>query len=140
MNWDKDQLEEWLESARQQEEDANMLRKYEKADEARVKELTLQGEKLAVEVKRQRHLLENEVTNTREHELGLDKVAELFREAHEERITLIGQWESTVKQMQLEDERIDRIAEEFQRIVFVFFCSLLIHCCVCDVHDYRCSV
>eukprot|EP00041_Stephanoeca_diplocostata_P024511 m.623129 g.623129 ORF g.623129 m.623129 type:complete len:930 (-) comp22544_c0_seq6:533-3322(-) len=116
MNWDKNQLEEWLESARQQEEDANMLRKYEKADEARVKELTLQGEKLAVEVKRQRHLLENEVTNTREHELGLDKVAELFREAHEERVTLIGQWENTVKQMQLEDERIDSIAEEFQNL------------------------
>ena len=54
--------------------------------------------------------------NTKSHELGLDKTAELYKEAHATRNDIIEQWETTMKQMQDEDESIEKAAEVFQQL------------------------
>jgi len=48
MNWNQEELEQWALAARQKEEDNLTLEKYRRADEAKIKELTLQIEKLTV--------------------------------------------------------------------------------------------
>ena len=45
MNWNQEELEQWALAARQKEEDNLTLEKYRRADEAKIKELTLQIEK-----------------------------------------------------------------------------------------------
>ena len=48
MEWDEAQLKEWLENAQLREEDTEALKKYEREDETRAKELLLELEKLNV--------------------------------------------------------------------------------------------
>lgn len=52
MNWNQEELEQWALAARQKEEDNLTLEKFRRADEAKIKELTLQIEKLTIEVAR----------------------------------------------------------------------------------------
>ena len=61
-------------------------------------------------------LLEAEVTNTRSHRLGLDKVSQLFKDAHKERTEVIQQWEGTVQRLETEDAEIDAAATKFQAL------------------------
>merc|ERR1719198_2471935 len=49
MNWNQEELEQWAIAARQKEEDELTLEKYKRADDSKVRELTLALEKLTVE-------------------------------------------------------------------------------------------
>jgi len=44
------------------------------------------------------------------YQIELDKTAEDFRKAHQERQELIGQWENTIEQMQRRDREMDLLA------------------------------
>lgn len=57
-------------------------------------------------VKKRRHL-DNEMIETITAQIELDKTAECFRTAHQEREDLIDQWVLTIQQMQKRDEDID---------------------------------
>merc|ERR1711877_30034 len=49
MNWNQEELEQWAIAARQKEEDEMTLEKYRRADDSKVRELTLAVERLTVE-------------------------------------------------------------------------------------------
>jgi len=113
MNWNQEELEQWALAARQKEEDNLALLKYTKADEAKMKDLSLQLEKMLAAVQKKRAELEDEVTETQAAQIELDKTAEDFRKLHKERSDLVSQWESAVGAMQKRDEAIQRAHEEF---------------------------
>jgi len=113
MNWNQEELEQWALAARQKEEDNLALLKYIKADEAKMKDLSLQLEKMLAAVQKKRSELEDEVTETQAAQIELDKTAEDFRKLHKERSDLVAQWESAVGAMQKRDEAIQRAHEEF---------------------------
>jgi UDP-glucose:O-linked fucose beta-1,3-glucosyltransferase len=115
MQWGEGQLQEWLAAANEREEDAAVLQKYAAVDEARIKELTLEIEKLTIGVQRDQALLDKEVTETHAHDLGLDKTSIIFQQLHVEKRKLITRWEKTLVTMQTRDEEIQAKAEEFQR-------------------------
>jgi len=52
MNWNQEELEQWALASRQKEEDFLTLEKYKRADESKIKELTLHIEKLTIDVKK----------------------------------------------------------------------------------------
>lgn len=108
MKWSQKELEEWLEEASHRDEDAMTLMKYAKIDDAKTKELTLRLEKLTEERGKKKRLLENEVTGTLTTQIELDKTAEAFRKAHDERMEVLEQWESIITQMQRRDEEMER--------------------------------
>lgn len=85
MNWNQEELEQWALAARQKEEDNLTLEKYKRSDDAKIKELTLQIEKLTIEVARKARELEQEVTETQAAQIELDKTAEEFKRMHAER-------------------------------------------------------
>merc|ERR1712151_501514 len=64
MNWDQEELEQWAIAARQKEEDELTLEKYKRADDSKVRELTLAVEKLTVETAAKRKELADQVTET----------------------------------------------------------------------------
>merc|ERR1712151_849469 len=64
MNWNQEELEQWAIAARQKEEDELTLEKYRRADDAKVRELTLAVEKLTVETAAKRKELADQVTET----------------------------------------------------------------------------
>mmetsp|Transcript_5315 Transcript_5315/g.17662 ORF Transcript_5315/g.17662 Transcript_5315/m.17662 type:complete len:868 (+) Transcript_5315:644-3247(+) len=113
MNWNQEELEQWALASRQKEEDNLALLKYQRADEARIKELNLHIEKMTKEVARKKNDLEAEVTETQSAQIQLDKTAQDFRELHGERQELVRQWDEAVDAMRKRDESIQRASEAF---------------------------
>merc|ERR1719343_1829019 len=113
MNWNQEELEQWAIAAKQKEEDEMTLEKYRRADDSKVRELTLAIEKLTYENAVRQKDLADQVTETQAKQIEMDKTAELFRQLHEERRKLIAQWEDSVKSMQSRDKQLERLGEEY---------------------------
>ena len=64
INWDKSTRDSWLQKQSKEEDDVNTIEKYSRQDEAKIKTLSLEMEKLEGEAKESRKLLEDEVTDT----------------------------------------------------------------------------
>jgi len=113
MEWNQDELEQWALAAKQKEEDNIAIEKYTRADEAKVKELTLQIAKITEEVSTTKTQLEDEVTETQAKQIELDKTAEEFRRLHRERQKLVKQWEDSLKIIERRDADIIEAKEIF---------------------------
>ncbi|XP_071950306.1 coiled-coil domain-containing protein 39-like [Antedon mediterranea] len=116
MNWDQQALEAWLEESARKDEDAMTLAKYTRMDEAKVKELSLRMQKMTDDSMKKRKVLDHEMTQTLTAQLELDKTAEEFRKAHQDRTELIRQWEATIDQMQRRDREMDQLANELAQV------------------------
>ena len=116
MHWNQQELDAWLEKTRLVEEDAQALEKYARADDAKIKELTLHMERLVGEAARARKQLDLELTETHVNHIALDKASDNFRRIHEERQQLIGMWEQALAQMQQRDGDIQSAADEGARL------------------------
>mmetsp|Transcript_20949 Transcript_20949/g.30202 ORF Transcript_20949/g.30202 Transcript_20949/m.30202 type:complete len:930 (+) Transcript_20949:83-2872(+) len=113
MNWNQEDLDQWAVAARQKEEDNLALQKYTRADEIKIKELSLNVEQLNKELLEKRNILENEVTDTQAKQMELDRIADEFRQVHKERQALVVQWQETIEAMKLRDQEINKIGERY---------------------------
>ena len=75
MKWNQEELEKWAIAAKQKDEDHLSLEKYSRADEHKIKELTLQQEQLTRELQEVLARLESELTDSRAKQMELDRVA-----------------------------------------------------------------
>lgn len=99
MNWNQEEFAQWALAAKQKEEDNMALEQYQRQDEAKMREITTQLEKLSTEALRKRHELASEVTETQAAQIELNKTAEDFRLLHSERQELVQQWDTAVAAM-----------------------------------------
>ena len=113
MNWNQEELEQWATASKQKEEDNLALQKYQRADEARVRELNQAIEKMTKAVHAKRTELENEVTDTQTAQIELDRAAEDFRALHAERQNLVRQWEDAILSMKQRDHAIQEASRLF---------------------------
>merc|ERR1712113_940757 len=113
MNWNQEELEQWAIAARQKEEDELTLEKYKRADDSKVRELTLAVRKLTVEIDSKKKELADQVTETQAKQIEMDQTAELFRQLHDDRKKLIDQWEESVKNMKTRDGQLEKLGEEY---------------------------
>ena len=113
MNWNQEELEQWALAAAQKEEDNLALLKYTRADEAKIKELNLNLEKLTNSLDDRKRALEDEVTETQAKQIELDKTAEDFKALHLERQNLVAQWETTIANMATRDEDIAAAGQKY---------------------------
>lgn len=113
MNWNQDEMEQWAMAAKQKEEDSLALERYRRADESKIKELTLEIEKLTRALQAHRRTLEDESTETQAKQIELDKTAEEFRTLHDERQKLVQQWQDTIAAMKRRDEEIAAASEQY---------------------------
>merc|ERR1719387_514268 len=113
MNWNQEDLEQWATAARQKEEDEMTIERYQRADDAKVRELTLAIEKLTMENARLKKELDDQLTDTSAKQIEMEKTAEMFRALHEDRRRLIRQWEEAVNAMKQRDGQLEKMGEEF---------------------------
>ncbi|XP_065700830.1 coiled-coil domain-containing protein 39 [Patagioenas fasciata] len=110
MNCDEEVLESWIQETNRKDNDSLTIQKYAQQDEGKLGALTLQVEKLTMQANQKRRALDNELTETITAQIELDRTAEDFRRAHQERQEVIKQWENAIQQMQKRDEQIDHCA------------------------------
>ena len=91
LNWNQEELEQWVLASKQKEEDNVALERYAKADGMKINDKALQIERLTVACNEKKQMLDEEVTETQAAQIELDKTAEQFRALHEERQHLIKQ-------------------------------------------------
>eukprot|EP00771_Trimastix_marina_P004124 gnl/Trimastix_PCT/861.p1 GENE.gnl/Trimastix_PCT/861~~gnl/Trimastix_PCT/861.p1 ORF type:complete len:1019 (-),score=442.67 gnl/Trimastix_PCT/861:128-3184(-) len=113
INLNQQQLDQWIVANRQKEEDSLAIERYQRQDEQRVRELSLQLERLTRECQAKKRDLDNEVTETQAAQIELDKTAEEFQQLHRERQRLIGQWEEVLKSLHDRDQSIQHNRELF---------------------------
>ncbi|KAI9179113.1 hypothetical protein H9P43_005775 [Blastocladiella emersonii ATCC 22665] len=102
------ELEDWLKVQQEKEEDNLILLKYSKEDDQRIKELSLQIEKLMGEVNEKKASLSQSVTETQVSQMEVERIAEEFRKLHQERQDLLGQWEQAILGMRKRDQQIEK--------------------------------
>ncbi|XP_062900925.1 coiled-coil domain-containing protein 39 isoform X2 [Mobula hypostoma] len=110
LNWDKRALEAWLEESTKTDEDTITIQKYAKEDEGKIREITVQMERMTNDANKKRKLLDNEMTETIAAQMELDKIAHDFRRSHSERQELIRQWQNIIEQMNKRDQDMDKCA------------------------------
>ena len=64
MNFNQEELEQWAMAAKQKEDDNSALEAYARADESKIKDLTLSLEKLTLALAERKRDLERETTET----------------------------------------------------------------------------
>lgn len=94
INWNREEMDQWLAGARQKEEDRLVIEKFQRADESKIKELNLNIEKLTSSKAKLESELAKEVTETQALQIQINRMAEEFRKETEDRHRLYGQWEA----------------------------------------------
>ena len=113
MNWNQDEMEQWALAASQKEEDNLALQKYTRADDVKIKALSMEVERLTKELQGRKNALENETTETTAKQIELEKAAEEFRTLHRDRQKLVSQWQDTITTMERRDVEISKAGEEY---------------------------
>jgi chromosome segregation ATPase len=113
LTWQQEELEQWLISAKQKEDDNLAIDRYKRADEIKVKELTLLIEQLNKDLLLHQSKLADEATETLAKQMELDRIAIEFKNAHSERQTLVQRWQETIAEMKKRDKEINEIGERF---------------------------
>lgn len=112
-DWNEDALKEWEAAVKQKEDDTRALDAYTRADDKKVKALTLTQEKLTQQLKETERQLEAEITETRAKQIELDKTVDQYRALHRERQTLVQQWQDTLDTMGRRDEEIENAGIQY---------------------------
>ena len=115
MNWNQEDLEEWAKKAAKKEEDNLAIQKYTRADEAKIKELSLVIERLTKTLVEKNSQLNNEMTNTKSRQLEIQRSIDVFKTHHEERQNLVKQWQDTIENMRRRDQEIDKMSVKFSK-------------------------
>lgn len=111
MGFDQEELEQWTLAEKQKEEDQEVLQKYSKQDEKKIKELTLESDKWIKLTEDKKTELERAITETHSQQIELDKTAEDYKELHRQRQHLVQQWEDTIQSVNRKDELIQTAGE-----------------------------
>eukprot|EP00903_Cladosiphon_okamuranus_P007688 g7452.t1 len=113
MNWNQEELEQWALAAKQKEEDNLALQKYARADDVKIKELSLQVERLSKSVVAKRAELQNLEAESSAKQVELDNTAADFKRLHTERQDLVRQWQNAIDGMRRRDDEINAVGEKY---------------------------
>jgi len=113
MEWNQEELEQWAVAEKQKEDDNLAIERYKRADEVKIKELTLLLEHLTKDYALQQSKLADEATETLAKQMELDRIAIEFKIAHTERQTLVNRWQDTIAEIKKRDKEINEIGERF---------------------------
>jgi hypothetical protein len=104
INWNQEEMDQWLLAARQKEEDGMAIERYQRADESKIKELNLNIEKLTSNKSRLESELDKEITETQALQIQLNKMSEEFQKESINRHRLFEHWDGIIKHIALKNQ------------------------------------
>jgi len=119
MNWNQEELLEWSTAIKQKEEDKEVIERYHRQDNARLKQLVQTVEKNSRALREAQASLQQEIVETRAVQMELDSLAEAFKREHQQRQELLRQWDESMKTLNRHDqeilERKSELVKQIQR-------------------------
>jgi hypothetical protein len=112
INWNKEEKQQWIVAVKQKEEDNIALVKYKRKDDNKIKDLSLQLEKLTVNKNKMEEALEKEITETQALQIEIDKTAEEFKKQHAERHRIYAQWDEAIQNIAYRHESTLKITTD----------------------------
>lgn len=112
VNWNKEEKEQWIVAVKQKEDDNMTLAKFKRKDDNKIKELSLNLEKLTVQKNKFEFALEKEITETQARQIEIDKAAEEFKKHHAERHRIYAQWDEAIQNIAYRHEATLKITTE----------------------------
>lgn len=107
IHWSKDALAEWRDAMDRGDQTNQMISRYCKSDEKNATAMEGKRQSLQAEIKRMRNELFNANEEQRSLESILDRTAQLYRQAHQERRTLVDTWKDAVLSLRGREREID---------------------------------
>ena len=104
INWNQEEMDQWLFAAKQKQEDGLALERYQRADDCKIKEINLNIEKLTSSKAKLEAELEREVTETQALQIQLNKMSEEFQKENEDRHRLFEHWDSIIKHIAVKNQ------------------------------------
>ncbi|KAK2964119.1 putative flagella associated protein [Blattamonas nauphoetae] len=111
----QNEFDNWKVVLKQKELDIDAIAKYSTADEARIRDLQMNLERMQKELGKRKNELEQEITNAQSLQIELDKTEEDFRQIEKERHKLYQQFEDVVTTIEERDAKIKDNEEEYRR-------------------------
>ena len=113
MSWNQKQLEQWVKSTAEKEDENVILQKYSRIDEVKIKELHLSIEKMTDVIVKKRADVQNIATEAQTIQSDLDRTSEIFQQEHNERRRLIQQWQDTIFTIRDRDKEINEVSLKY---------------------------
>lgn len=115
MDFNQEELEQWDEARRQKEEDELAIAQYTKQDETKLRQLTMQAERLGTQVRERRTQLDDELLSAQTVQGELDHLAAEYRKLHDDRSGILEEWERVVRAIAERDDSIRLAAEQYAK-------------------------
>lgn len=97
ITWNKEEKQQWIIAEKQKEEDNMSLAKYKRMDDNKIKELSLQLERLTIAMNTKQAALDKEVTETQAIQIEIDKKAEEFKQLRAARNKYYTMWDDSIQ-------------------------------------------
>lgn len=107
------EYDNWLTVLRQKEQDIDAIEKYATSDNAHIRDVQMNIEKIQKELSKRKGELEQEVTNTQSLQIELDKTSDDFLAIQKRRHDLLKRFEDLVNTMKDRDEQIKQNKDKF---------------------------
>lgn len=116
MNWGQEELQDFMIAEKQKEDDYLALQKYTRADETKVRELTLHIEALTKDVLAIKELFASKNTIYSSKQVEMNRIAEEIARLHKERQYLVEQWEKSIIEMKRRDQEISDLGQKYAAV------------------------
>ncbi|KAG8183190.1 hypothetical protein JTE90_016978 [Oedothorax gibbosus] len=116
IEWDEEALVQYLEKSAQMEKDNMALMKYTSEDDSKINELGLTIERLNKEAYERKSALDDVNTEVLIVQTELDRLQEEFRNAYEDRSSLINNWEKVIHQIQRRHQEISKLTDYIRKL------------------------
>lgn len=116
LNWNQEELEQWVKSATKMEKDHLDIQRYTRGDEAKVKALISKLENVTKTAAEVQASIDNEVTESNSKRLELDRLTKLFKTEHEDRKQLLVNWQNTINGIKDRDAEINDLSIKYSDV------------------------
>ena len=96
INWNQEEKEMWELAVKQKEDDNLFIERYQRTDNLKIKELTIDIEKLTTEKNKLENVLKAEITETQALQIEMEKISEEYKIQNEQRKKLFEHWDNLI--------------------------------------------